>query len=283
MHPQLQLSLFTALKALPFQSILTTHSTHITANAELRSYVVLTPIGTPGVSSSVPATTHSLDAPAILDLERYLDVTKSNLLYARKVMLVEGPAELFLIPAIVKKVNGIDLGRSGISVIPIYGVHFDVYAKLFSEDVLPKRCAIVSDGDLKPSDANPDIEGEDDLPAPPDLSALESDYVKVFACATTFERALTMHSTLEMFACAADDVEAPTVAKKLRTGLKALKNANLSPSERKDILDPLRDSVLSTAKRFGKARFAQIAARHVDKISGIPKYINDAVKWLTES
>jgi putative ATP-dependent endonuclease of the OLD family len=282
LHPQLQLSLFTILKALPFQSILTTHSTHITAHAELRSYVVLTPIGTPGVSSAVPATSDTLNASEILDLERYLDVTKSNLLYARKVMLVEGPAELFLIPAIVKKVKGIDLERSGISVIPIYGVHFDVYAKLFSKDVLPKKCAIVTDGDLKPSDANPEIEGEDDLPAPPDLSDLEGDYVKVFACATTFERALTAPSTLEMFACAADDIGAPIVAKKLRAGLKSLEKGNLSPEQRKDIVDPLRDSVLSTAKRFGKARFAQIAARHVDKISGIPKYITDAVEWLTE-
>src|ERR1700730_12243201 len=87
---------------------------------------------------------------------------------------------------------GIDLDRSGISVIPIYGVHFDVYAKLFSESSLPKRCAIVTDGDLKPSDADPNIEGEDELPEMPDLKELENDYVKVFACQTTFERAITL-------------------------------------------------------------------------------------------
>ena len=49
-------------------------------------------------------------------------------------MLVEGPAEVFLIPALLKQVKGIDLDREGISVIPIYGVHFDVYAKLFSAE-----------------------------------------------------------------------------------------------------------------------------------------------------
>jgi putative ATP-dependent endonuclease of OLD family len=42
LHPQLQLTLYEALSKLPFQSILTTHSTHITANASLSSYVVLT-------------------------------------------------------------------------------------------------------------------------------------------------------------------------------------------------------------------------------------------------
>ena len=42
LHPQLQLTLYKALNELPFQSILTRHSTNITANADLYSYVVLT-------------------------------------------------------------------------------------------------------------------------------------------------------------------------------------------------------------------------------------------------
>jgi putative ATP-dependent endonuclease of the OLD family len=136
LHPQLQLTLFKALKALPFQSILTTHSTHITAHADLASYVVLTQTGSPAIESSALAEDAELEPSEISDLERYLDATKSSLLFARKVMLVEGPAELFLIPALLKTVKGIDVDREGISLIPIYGVHFDVYAKLFSE---PKR------------------------------------------------------------------------------------------------------------------------------------------------
>jgi putative ATP-dependent endonuclease of the OLD family len=161
----------------------------------------------------VPATGAGLDETEVRDLERYLDATKSNLLFARKVMLVERPAELFLIPALLKKIEGVDLDRESISVIPIYSVHFDVYAKLFSDSSLPKKCAIVTDGDLKPSDADPDIEGEDVLPAPPDLKALENDYVRVFANRTTFERALVFEETLEMFARTADEIGAPAVAK----------------------------------------------------------------------
>ena len=63
-----------------------------------------------------------------------------------------------------------------------------------------KKCAIVSDGDLQPSDADPDLEGEDDLPPPPNLKKLENEYVRIFACQTTFERAATLPGTLEMFA-----------------------------------------------------------------------------------
>ena len=150
LHPQLQLALFKALSALPFQSILTTHSTHITAHAGLPSYVVLTQTGTPAIASCVPAASAALEKSEVRDLERYLDATKSGLLFARKVILVEGPAELFLIPALFRQVKHIDLEREGISVIPIYGIHFDVYTKLFSDDALPKKCALVTDGDLRP-------------------------------------------------------------------------------------------------------------------------------------
>ncbi|MEJ0022784.1 MAG: hypothetical protein WDN76_04660 [Alphaproteobacteria bacterium] len=168
----------------------------------------------------------------------------------------------------------------GISVVPIYGVHFDVYAKLFSEDALPKKCAIVTDGDLKPSDAHDDAEAEDDFPPPADLQELENDYVKVFACKTTFERALLFEGTLEMFARAADDVDAPVIAKKLRDALERIEADELDETEKNQLLNPLRDSVLNTAKRFGKARFAQVVARHVNQAQVIPKYLGDAVEWL---
>jgi putative ATP-dependent endonuclease of the OLD family len=281
LHPQLQVTLFKALSVLPFQSILTTHSTHITAHAGLASFVVLTHTCTPAIASSVPGDLADLGPSEILDLERYLDATRSNLLFARKVMLVEGPAELFLIPALLRKVKGIDLDREGISVIPIYGIHFGVYAKLFAADALPKRCAIVTDGDLKPSDADPTIEGEDDLPAPPDLRVLEGAYVRVFTCVTTFERAVALAGNLEMLARAADGIGAPTVASRLRGGAAALAAAQ-NADERREILTPLRESVLNTAKRFGKARFAQIASRHVDVATSIPKYIAEAAAWLAE-
>jgi putative ATP-dependent endonuclease of OLD family len=267
---------------LPFQSILTTHSTHITANAPLDSYVVFTQVGEPATASSVLAEEAGLGDSEILDLERYLDATRSNLLFARKVMLVEGPAELFLIPALLKQVKEIDLDREGISVVPIYGVHFDVYAKLFSAEALPKKCAIVADGDLKPSDASPETEGEDDLPPPPNLAKLKSGHVGVFTCVTTFERAVTLEGTLEMFARAADDIGAPKVAESLREGAEKLADEDLDDSERTAILTSLRNIVLNTAKRFGKARFAQIAARHVDQATNIPKYIVDAARWLAE-
>ncbi len=283
LHPQLQVTLFKALRTLPFQSILTTHSTHITANAPLSSYVVLSQVGKPAIASARPTQALGLTETQILDLERYLDATRSNLLFARKVILVEGPAELFLVPALLKHVNNIDLDREGVAVVPIYGVHFEVYAKMFAATALQKRCAIITDGDLIPSDAIPGIEGEDDLPVPPNLSLLQNDFVRVFSCKTTFERALVSEGTLEMLALAAQDLGAPIVAKKLRKGLERLRLGGLNKDDQKAILQPLRGLVLNTAKRFGKARFAQIAARHADRAKSIPGYLHDAAKWLRTS
>ena len=283
LHPQLQLTLFQSLRALPFQSILTTHSTHITASAPLDSYVVLSQQGVPAIASARPALDANLKTSEVLDLERYLDATRSNLLFARKVMLVEGPAELFLVPALLKSVINVDLDREGVSIIPIYGVHFDVYAKLFSADSLPKKCAIVADGDLRPSDSFEHSEAEDDLPAPPNLKKLENKYVRVFTCATTFERALVHQKTLEMLVLVADDIGAPIVAQRIRDAVISLGESSLDDDGKRQILEQLRKMILSTAKRFGKARFAQVAARHVDQAKGIPRYLADAAKWLTES
>ena len=47
-------------------------------------------------------------APAVVaDLERYLDVTRGEVLFARGVLLVEGEAERFLLPALAKA-EGVD-------------------------------------------------------------------------------------------------------------------------------------------------------------------------------
>ena len=85
-----------------------------------------------------------------------------------------------------------------------------------------------------------------------------------------------------MFAKAADDVGAPRVASHLRKGASDLADSTLDEGERETILAPLRGMVLNTAKRFGKARFAQIATRHVDQARTMPKYLVDAAKWLAE-
>ena len=89
LHPQLQRVLLGALQRKSFQSIVTTHSTHITSRAPLASIIALTNDGSPATASTAPVADVPLSPSESQDLERYLDATRATLLYARKVMLVE--------------------------------------------------------------------------------------------------------------------------------------------------------------------------------------------------
>jgi len=271
LHPQLQRVLYNALAEKGFQAILTTHSTHVASLAPLRSLITLTNRGVPAIASSAVLQAQ-LEDEEIADLERYLDATRSTLLFARRVMLVEGPAELFLIPAMAGAVMGVQFDRLGISIIPIFGVHFRVYAKLFGENLLPKKCAIVADGDLKPSDCADDVE-----PLEEDFSDLENGYVKVFRCKTTFERALVFADNLEMFRATAKDLGTTTLKDELVEAQKLLQDkGKISDKQR----TALANSVLSAAKRIGKARFSQVASKHASLARSLPTYIREAINWL---
>ena len=276
LHPQLQIALLVALRSIGVQIILTTHSTQLTSQAPFPTLVSLTRRSDASIASGNLSDNAALSPEEVADLERYLDATKSNLLFARKVMLVEGPAELFLIPAMVEAVHGINLEREGISVVSIYGVHFDVYAKLFRTGALEKKCAIVADADLAPSDAV----DFDVAQHAPNLNALRGEFVEIFAGATTFERELVSAGTLPMLIETARSLGAPQITARLERGHAKLLFETLTPEARNALLVELGAAVLSTAKRFGKARFAQVAARHSARCTGIPQYVQNALDWL---
>ena len=288
LHPQLQRVLYQSLseKAETCQTILTTHSTHVSSHAKLNSFIVLTNPGNPASSSCVPTNSAGLSDSEINDLERFLDATRSTLLYARKVILVEGPAELFLIPSLVKKVKGIDLDRYGISVIPIHGVHFKVYAKLFGENALRKKCAIVADADghLQPSDAKRiEISPEEDQPIEhTTLAGIKSNYVEVFQCPQTLERALAIPGLLIMLSRAARELGATRISERLVAAHQKLQGGRITDEEKRTVLEGCRKSVLNTSVRFGKARFAQVASKYITDATEVPEYIDRAVDWLVK-
>jgi len=93
------------------------------------------------------------------DLQRYFDVTKAEMAFAKGVILVEGIAEQFLIPAFASnlRLNGTDpleLDRVGISVCAVYGTDFLPYVKLLSPDGLNIPFVLISDGDVTFSDGS---------------------------------------------------------------------------------------------------------------------------------
>lgn len=284
LHPQLQRVLVNALKANGIQTIVTSHSTHITSSIPLESLVILGNEGGATTTGRVPATINEVTSERKADLERYLDATRGALLFGYRVVLVEGPAEQFLIPALARKLMKVDLEQQGILVIPIYGVHFDVYSPLFGAEALRVRCAIIADGDAEPSDGADEGDSEGLVQARKaalgELAKGASAYLKAFLCVSTFERALATPENTPMFVSAAKDGGLPKASKGIEETSQKLTALPAGDANRKLLEEKLRTSVLNVAKRIGKARFAQLCVRHVGKAGKMPKYIEDAIKWL---
>jgi len=273
LHPQLQRVLFARLLAKECQIVATSHSTHISSRAKLDNLLILTTEDTGLTTTCRPATTPAVAKDDISNLERYLDATKSVLLFARRVILVEGMSEVFLIPCLVKQVmKNVDLEEHGVSFVPIYGVHFGSYLKLFVDKGIRKKCAVITDGDLKPSDASGIDKAE--FPRIDDLKEHESDLIRIFNCKTTFERAIALPNNLKVFSKAAKELGATNVSTQLNDFYN--RRIELTGDER----EQARSKVLNTAKRFGKARFAQIASKYAVHAEVLPSYIRKAIEWV---
>lgn len=103
LHPHLQRSIYrkvfeTVDAQAPLSVFLTTHSPHIASVAPLRSILLLKDVPDEGTIGRSTAALDLTEAD-VDDLARYLDVTRAEMLFARGVILVEGDAERFLIPA----------------------------------------------------------------------------------------------------------------------------------------------------------------------------------------
>jgi putative ATP-dependent endonuclease of OLD family len=107
-------------------------------------------------SRTIPLAKLDLTEPERRKIERYLDVTKSALLFGGRVLLVEGIAEALLLPVIAKhhvlkdRPSELRIFQSAVFV-PIEGVDFKPYAKLlmtpFNGVRIADRLVILTDGD----------------------------------------------------------------------------------------------------------------------------------------
>lgn len=299
LHPQLQRILYSSLRANGAQTLITTHSTHITSQAPLGSMIVFTKDATVATQSAIATKNAALSEQEKRDLERYLDATRSTLLFARKVILVEGPAELYLLARLVKKVMNIDLDEYGITVIPIHGAHFEPYAKLFGPAAIGKRCAIITDGDAQneepdvqldpedqvglPEPAAPAEGGQAPLPRIQRLEELQNEHLRMFVGETTFEMELTDFGTLAMFSATCAELGAPRIAAFLsRLRADVIAAGGVFTYDHRQRLVKAKSYVLNTSKRFQKGRFAQVASKYTDLAKSLPTYIRDAITWVMQ-
>lgn len=143
LHPHLQRMIFkNSMENQPL--ILTTHSQNLVNTiSDIRDIVVLNNnANTSNVSSLANLNMTDIE---LKNVQRYLDVNRSEILFAKGVILVEGIAEEYLIPQFAKKLFGQDLDQMGISVCSVNGTHFEDFVKLLNYIHIP--FVVVTDGD----------------------------------------------------------------------------------------------------------------------------------------
>jgi putative ATP-dependent endonuclease of OLD family len=145
LHPPLQRLVFRDLLRMGQPLLLTSHSPHIASVTPLDSLLLMRRSGKAG-SKGFTARGAGLTKEEADDLQRYLDVTRAEMLFAKAVLFVEGAAELFVVPAMAG-VLGYDLDALGVSLCSVHGTDFAPYRKLLGPWALAVPHVIITDGD----------------------------------------------------------------------------------------------------------------------------------------
>lgn len=163
LHPAMQYKLFKYLKNLDKnnelnqQIFVTTHSSNISAVAGIDNMFMLAYERGDEYSDcfqqSLEEQFRDIDGKtekfnAKMHLTKFLDVTRSDMLFADKVILVEGIAEKLLMPLFMDAC-GCSYEDEHISVVEIGGKHFEHFVELFNGNTVRKKVLCITDKDFK--------------------------------------------------------------------------------------------------------------------------------------
>ncbi len=259
--------------------ILTTHSPHIVSVAPVRSLVLLRKTedraGTEGVSTAKAG----FDDMDEKDLERYLDVNRGEMLFAKGIVLVEGDAELFLLP-VLAKLHGSDFDELGITVCSVSGTNFRPYVRFLGTKGLKIPFAVLTDGD---PDGNAHSAGQRRVLGLADEYFAEKELEKktsaerlamlrergAFVGEHTFEVDLFKSGRHKSMCATMIELSENKAAQARAEGW----------SKDPATLDPVQ--LLKDINAIGKGRFAQRLAVRVQKKIW-PPYVRDAVEYVAK-
>jgi putative ATP-dependent endonuclease of OLD family len=141
LHPHVQRVLFAYLLR-STAVIVTTHSAQIASVTNLESIVLLK--RERDETTALRAVSPVMTPQQRQDLERYLDVNRADILFSRGVILVEGPAEQYVVPAVASDCE-FSLDHFGVTVCSVDGTDFTPYVLLLRSLEIPH--VVVTDGD----------------------------------------------------------------------------------------------------------------------------------------
>lgn len=283
----------------PRSILLTTHSPNVASVAPLANIVLLRPV--PGKNHTVGRSLRGvkLEDAEREDLERYIDVTRGEIFFAKAVILVEGDAEKFLLPTLAKLYDpDLDFDSLGITVCSIGGTNFGPYVELLGPGGLDIPFVVLTDYDPKGEDMSQE-DGDPDAVETVDgygENRVVNDVMKRLLDDAEWE-ALGFEDILEhakdngiflndftfeidLFKAGAEDeiaraIKGLTTNKKMRKRFEDLSN----DPDQLDSGQFLKDIV-----SVGKGRFAQRLASILaeEKSNVCPRYIVAALDYLKE-
>lgn len=170
LHPQLQSAvldfLIDAAREDPvasgdIQVVITTHSAQLAATVPSAHVEVLKSVVTDAsggavdrVTRAVPTWCLEVPEPQRRKVDRYINATRSPMLFGPRVMLVEGIAEALLMPTLARRFLNTDEDRArfrGLALVAIDGVDFEPYLRLLLSPHaglrIAERVIVVTDRD----------------------------------------------------------------------------------------------------------------------------------------
>lgn len=150
------------------QVVVSTHSPNLTAWVPPQHLVVVRSVpdavGPPPTRKTVcvPVAGLNIPAPMLHKINRYLDVTRSALLFGNRAILVEGIAEALLVPVIARKsvlnndAHALQRFRGAV-IVAIDGVDFQPYVHVLLQ---PHDGATIADRVVIVTDADPEAPGD---------------------------------------------------------------------------------------------------------------------------
>ncbi len=280
-HPHVQRTLFEKYRAKRTQVIVSSHSTHLSSVASIRSMNVLARRGN---HAAVFSPSNGLTDAECSRTERYLDAVRSTLLFAKGVILVEGDAEAILIPTIVRAAFGVGMDELGVSVVSVGGAVFRQLAPLFHPDRIQRPCSVVTDLDAPlatlPADPSHDTTAQKRHRRAAKLGASRRDelaalcngnrWLGAFFAPTTFEVEFLRAGN----AAVVVDVVAGQVSKGAR-----LKRARERLES--DDIQTAGTEILRIAKAVGKGWFALLLADRIKSDVETPRYLLEALAFAS--
>jgi putative ATP-dependent endonuclease of OLD family len=308
LHPHLQRLVFRTLfsaKRLPRLArplFVTTHSPHITSVAPLDSIVRLSRYNDNVIATSAMQVLSQFSGQERDALERFLDVTRNEVLFAKRIILVEGIAEQFIVTRFAELLyqnpgSEFDprvLDKLGITVCVIQSTNFEPFVRLLGPTGFRIPFVVLTDGDPYTSKrGNKEYAGISraiKLARWIDPSIVEdlirykksADWVSARASLATagiFVNEVTLEA--DLWESGAQDpiintLQQTGVSRSLLAKLRAnMTSAGLSPSERAEIL--IKRIELSG----GKGWFAQTLAPMLN-LEHMPQYIADVLRHLAQ-